>query len=525
MSVTLPTRPSAPLNPVGSLPRVRHLRGLKHSGAEALTRLLSNAPAANVQAREWKAAHRRRVLIVDSILLAVVMAVAQGAGDHVLPVGVASQLNWVKASLISVALACGWLVALELQRSRDISLIGIGAEEYRRVIFATAWLFGLFAVSAILLGVTLPRGQLIIALLLGLIGLLIGRRAVRAHLAYRRRRGEFMTRVVVLGSPESARLLSRSFGRSTETGYRVVGVCIPDFVGEIGDELVTPTGPVPVLGDGRMVTTALDLTGAEALAVAAGEHLGHQKMKELLWQLESAGTELIVVPGVTDVAGPRLLMRPIDNLPLFHIAPPRLDGPSAVAKRFFDIALGAVAMMVAVPVLVLAAVVIKLEDGGPILFRQERVGHRGRRFRIFKLRTMSVGADAWHDAENLARADGRIFYKSACDSRITRVGRFLRVTSIDELPQLLNVLNGSMSVVGPRPLVPGEGESVENFIERRSLVKPGMTGLWQVSGRSDLSEDERVRLDHSYVDNWSCAQDLLIVWRTVRAVLRREGAY
>jgi lipopolysaccharide/colanic/teichoic acid biosynthesis glycosyltransferase len=176
--------------------------------------------------------------------------------------------------------------------------------------------------------------------------------------------------------------------------------------------------------------------------------------------------------------------------------------------------------------MIAAAAAIMIDSGGPVLFRQERVGRRGERFRIFKFRTMVVDAENVRDAARASAADtGRVFYKSAADARITKAGRWLRATSIDELPQLLNVLSGSMSIVGPRPLVPGEGESVQHFVERRSLVKPGMTGLWQVSGRSDVSEEERIRLDHSYVDNWSCVMDLAIVWRTVRAVLKREGAY
>jgi exopolysaccharide biosynthesis polyprenyl glycosylphosphotransferase len=279
------------------------------------------------------------------------------------------------------------------------------------------------------------------------------------------------------------------------------------------------------LGNGESVESALRLTSADALAVAAVEHLGHARMKKLVWRLEALGIDLIVVPGVTDIAGTRLQMRPIDNLPLFHIAPPRQDGPSAVAKRVLDLVLGAAALFAALPILLIAAAAIKLDDSGPVMFRQDRVGLHGKRFRIFKFRTMVVDAEARKDAEKAATDDASIFYKSACDSRITRVGRFLRASSIDELPQLFNVLGGAMSMVGPRPLVPGEGASVDDFLERRGLVKPGITGMWQISGRSDLSEEERIRLDHSYVDNWSPVLDLLIVWRTVRAVLKREGAY
>ena len=504
----------------------RYLRELRRSEADSLANLLNNAPAAKARARQWKRMHARNVFVVDSIILAVVAIVAQVVDTYVLRAAdLTERMGWQQAAPMSVILVVGWLIALEVQQSRDISLIGIGAEEYRRVFFATVWVFGLFVVSVALLDFNLPRAHVIIILGLGLMTLIVGRHRIRKHLARRRLRGEFITRVVVLGSPESARVLCRSFGRSTDTGYRVVGACIPDFSGEIGDELATPTGQIPILGDGLKVESALELTSADALAVAAGEHLGQKKMKKLLWQLESAGTDLIVMPGVTDVAGPRLRMRPIDNLPLFHIAPTHKDGPSAAAKRVFDVALATVALICAAPVLLLAAIAIKLDDAGPIIFRQQRVGHRGRPFRIFKLRTMAVDAEAKKESEALAAGTGNVFYKSACDSRITRIGKFLRATSIDELPQLLNVLEGSMSIVGPRPLMPGEGESVEDFTERRGLVKPGITGLWQVSGRSDLSEDERIRLDHSYVDNWSCALDLLIVWRTARAVVKRQGAY
>jgi lipopolysaccharide/colanic/teichoic acid biosynthesis glycosyltransferase len=187
---------------------------------------------------------------------------------------------------------------------------------------------------------------------------------------------------------------------------------------------------------------------------------------------------------------------------------------------------GVCALIAVVPLLMAIAVMIKFDDRGPVMFRQTRVGQHGKPFRIFKFRTMTVNADARKDAERAAAnvTDG-VFFKSATDSRVTRVGRLLRATSLDELPQLFNVMGGSMSIVGPRPLVPGEGGSVEHFLARRGLMKPGMTGLWQVSGRSDVSDDERVRLDHSYVDNWSSATDLLIVIKTVRAVLQRRGAY
>jgi exopolysaccharide biosynthesis polyprenyl glycosylphosphotransferase len=277
------------------------------------------------------------------------------------------------------------------------------------------------------------------------------------------------------------------------------------------------------------VEEALRLTGADALAVAAVERLGQERVRKLLWCLDPLRVDMIVVPGMMDIAGPRLKVRPIDNLPLVHIARPRHDSSSSRnGKRVFDIAFTSVALLLVIPVFLAVAVAIKLDDGGPVFFRQLRRGLHGRPFRIVKFRTMSDQPDLTRGPGSPALADPSdtvFFGKSASEGRVTRVGQFLRKTSIDELPQLFNVLGGSMSVVGPRPLQLGEAESIEHFLERRALVKPGITGLWQISGRSDVSAEERVRLDHSYVDNWSCAQDMVIALRTVRSVLKRQGAY
>lgn len=504
-------------------PSKRHGR-LRRGNAAPLDRLLTAAPEAKAKARQWKRAHRRRVFAVDAAILLVVVSIAQVIASR-MSGAVADTAVWPRLSLFSAVLLTCWLAVLEMQQTRDISLVGIGTEEYRRVVTASAWVFGLTAVLCLLFDVRMPRIYLAIALVLGISGLIVGRHCVRRGLARRRMKGEFVTRVVVLGRPESVRMLSESFRRSPASGYRIVGACLPDFGGKVGEELVTPSCTVPVLGGDCSVEAAVDMAGADVLAVAAVEHLGHRRMKQLAWRMESLGIELIVVPGVTDIAGHRLKVSPIDNLPLFHIAPPHLNGPSAFAKRLFDLLFGSAAMIAALPVMVVASVAVKLGDPGPVVFRQVRVGHRGRLFQIFKFRTMVVDASAIENARRAAAQDAGVFYKSACDSRVTRVGRVLRATSMDELPQLFNVLRGDMSIVGPRPLVPGEGESVEDFVERRGLVKPGMTGLWQISGRSDASEDERIRLDHSYVDNWSYVQDLLIVWRTARAVLKRDGAY
>jgi len=506
----------------------RPRRGYRPSrvSRESIENLHAASTAAKVQGRKWKRAHHRHLFLLDTAIIIVVVAIAEIIRFTLLSSDYAyERTNWQQVTVLSVILAIAWIIVLELQQSRDVSLVGIGVEEYRRVVSATVWVFGALAVAALLFKVEMSRGFLALALPMGLVGLILGRHVARRHLAQRRAEGRYITRVLVLGKADAVVMLADSFGRNAEAGYRVVGACMPDFDGEIAEELAASTGFVPILGDDESVLAALALTNADALVVAAVEHLGHQKTKELLWQLESTETELIVMPGMTDIAGPRLSMRPLDNLPLFHIAPSRKAGPSALAKRAFDLAFGAVAVLAALPVMAIAALLIKMDDGGPVIFRQVRVGYQGRRFRILKFRTMATDAEAAKDAQRAASGSTGVFFKSACDSRVTRVGKFLRATSIDELPQLFNVLRGTMSIVGPRPLVPGEGESVEYFVERRGLMKPGITGLWQISGRSDLSESERIRLDYSYVDNWSYVLDLVIVWRTIRAVLNRQGAY
>lgn len=497
-----------------------------HDG-RAVCELLASATAGDSDGHRWKRKYRLRLLLVDAVGVAVAVTLAfYGRFALLAADGPDAAESTSRAAVLSIALGVAWFVALGLQESRDISLVGVGSEEYRRVVAATAWVFGLAAVCSLLIQTPLSRGYLLIALSVGLIVLLTSRHLLRRDLGKRRTRGESMTRVIVLGKPDSVSVLSETLSRSTPAGYTVVGVCIPDFLGAPGTQLDTPVGPLPVLGNEDSVEVALRLTGADALAITAVEHLGQERVRKLAWQLDSLAVDMIVVPGMTDIAGPRLKLRPIDNLPLFHVARSRREGPSLVGKRIFDVLLVLLSLPVVLPVLAVTAIAIKFDDGGPVLYRQVRVGQHGKPFRIFKLRTMAADADARKETELVAAgAAGGVFFKSAADSRITKVGRVLRKASLDELPQLLNVLGGSMSIVGPRPLVPGEGDSVEHFVQRRSLVKPGMTGLWQVSGRSDVSEEERIRLDHSYVDNWSGVQDLVIVARTIRAVLKREGAY
>lgn len=506
---------------------------LDHSRPLALSRrstsaarVLDDVTQAKISNRQWKHAYRKRVIATDAAIILVVVAFAQFARFG-LPIDGADHIWFARASY-SAALIITWLVALAAQQSWDPTLTSTGSDEYRRVALASAWVFGIIAATALTFQLypLIARGFLLIVLPLGSVALLLGRYSLRRDLAKKRAAGQFSNNVVVLGTPRSIADFCQCISRERTAGYQIIGACIAGPEGAIGDEVVTPIGAIPVLGVAESIENALRLTNADTLAVTATEHLGYEGMRTLSWQLDTLKVDLIVAPGMTDVAGPRLKIRPIDNLPLFHIARSRQDAPSRIQKRVFDLTLGSVALLALLPVMLLAALAIKLDDGGPIFFRQDRVGFRSAPFRIYKFRTMLVDSDERKTSEQAARGqDNVIFYKSASDSRITRVGRFLRRTSIDEIPQLLNVIGGAMSLVGPRPLVPGEGRSVQYFVERRALVKPGMTGLWQVSGRSDVSAEERIRLDHSYVDNWSPVQDLVILCRTLQAVLNRQGAY
>jgi exopolysaccharide biosynthesis polyprenyl glycosylphosphotransferase len=249
------------------------------------------------------------------------------------------------------------------------------------------------------------------------------------------------------------------------------------------------------------------------------------RLRELAWELEATETDLYVAPALLDVAGPRTTIRPVAGLPLLHVDHPEFSGSRWVIKGLFDKLAAIAALMISAPLLVVIAFVLALRDGRPVLFRQARVGKDGRTFTLYKFRTMVV--DAEQQKAQLADYDegaGELF-KMRNDPRVTHTGRWLRRYSLDELPQLFNVLKGDMSLVGPRPPLQDEVERYTDYVRRRLAVKPGLTGLWQVSGRSDLSWEEAVRLDLRYVENWSLILDMQILWKSCPAVFHGSGAY
>lgn len=428
--------------------------------------------------------------------------------------------------IVSVAIAAVWMAALSINHSRSTRIIGSGAEEYRRVLLATLAVFGGVAIVSMLFKLEIARGYLMIALPAGILFLVLFRWMARQVIArVREKHGRCITRVLVVGIPSAVRDLTSSLAREPRSEYQVVGACVPGPIPRKKID-VPGVGEIPSFGDESNVVGAVTATGSHAVAVTATERLNGRGIRDLSWELEKLDIDLLVAPGVVDIAGPRLQMRPVAGLPLIHIEKPQYHGAKRFQKRFFDVAFSSAVLLFGLPVLLTVALAVKLTSKGSVFYRQERIGLDGKPFEMIKFRTMVDGADKMVDKlAALNESEGGVLFKIRDDPRVTRVGKILRKYSIDELPQFINVLKRDMSVVGPRPPLANEAKSYDHHAKRRLLVRPGITGLWQVSGRSDLSWDDSVRLDLFYVENWSMISDLLIALKTVKAMLSHSGAY
>jgi len=326
---------------------------------------------------------------------------------------------------------------------------------------------------------------------------------------------------LALGGHATVRELAASLGREPESGLQIVGACVP---GGRTSRQPMP-GDVPVVGSLASVASAVKAVRADVVAVTASQGLTATTLRQLSYELEGTGVELLVSPSLTNVTGNRITIRPIAGVPLLHVDEPELEGARRLVKATFDRGLAALALLLLAPVLTVLALAVRVTSPGPAFFRQERVGRDGTTFRLWKLRTMTADAEERkQELMHLNEHDG-VLFKIRQDPRITPVGRRLRSWSLDELPQLVNVVLGHMSLVGPRPPLQSEVANYAGHARRRLLVKPGITGLWQISGRSDLSWEETVRLDLQYVESWSLGLDVLIILKTVSSVLTSRGAY
>jgi exopolysaccharide biosynthesis polyprenyl glycosylphosphotransferase len=461
----------------------------------------------------WTRRYVAALVAADAVVAAITAAEVVAAGTA----GVSTLAVRLSAALGMVVL---WPALLAASGAHAERLIGTGSDEYRRVGRAGVLLLAAVGFVSYAAGLTLDRAVVVFAVPAMVAATLLVRLAARRCLTALRHRGLCSKRVVVVGRGGAAMSLVDRFQRERFAGLEAVAVCVTTA----DRARVAGATELPV-GELDEVLEMARRTGADTIAVTSASETAAQYLRELSWQLEGTGLELLVAPGLMEVAGPRLHIRPFEGLPLLSVEEPQFEGWRRVVKGVVDRAAALGGLIVLLPVLLLIALAVKVSSPGPVFYRQERIGRGGQRFTMIKFRSMVVDADARLAELALVNDSDGLLFKMRSDPRVTPVGKWLRRLSLDELPQLLNVLGGSMSLVGPRPPLPGEVARYDRSVSRRLLVKPGLTGLWQISGRSDLPWEEAVRLDLRYVENWSLAMDLLILWKTGRAVLGSSGAY
>lgn len=426
---------------------------------------------------------------------------------------------------VTIVLAAVWWVMLGLWGSRDTTILGHGTEEYKRLLTASFWLFGLVATVSYVFQLDTARGYVALALPAGILSLLVARLLVRSYLRSQRKSGKSTSTVMLIGGRYGVEHLARALRSHPMAGYLPIATYLP---GTVPGTTVDTELTLPNLGhepSAASILDAIEKSRPDAVALSSGVPLPPRVIRELGWALADMQVKMIMAPALTDVAGPRIHTQPVAGLPLIHVSTPNLGTGQRVLKRVFDLVGAGVLLVALSPVLALVAIIVRTDSPGPVFFKQERVGAGGEHFMMYKFRSMVVDAEARLESLRAQSEGNGVMFKLKADPRITRAGSFLRRYSLDELPQLFNVINGTMSLVGPRPPLPSEVELYQSHVHRRLMVRPGLTGLWQVSGRSLLSWDDTVRLDLYYVENWSVAGDIAILLRTFRAVTARQGAY
>ncbi|MGH4006570.1 MAG: sugar transferase [Pseudonocardiaceae bacterium] len=461
----------------------------------------------------WEIVYAQAVAVADLTTMAVSLGLHQWWGQEP---GIASLPFALGMVLMTLTAA-----TLGLTRAWEPSVLGQGSEEFSRLLRALVTVAVVIGLVGLALKLPAARpyvfGVIPVAFLLA-----AGSRLVLRRMLHRRRRnGACMHEVLAVGTEDSVANLITRTRRATHHGWAVTAACTPSGAGTDGGSSILD---VPVVGDLDSVAKVAGNGRHRVVSVAQSPGWTSRRLHHLAWDLEGTGAELVVDPGLMEIAGPRLHVAAVDGLPLLRLTEPAFTGLPWVIKAMIDRLVAGLLLLVIAPVLVALAIAVR-SDGGPVFYRQSRVGQHGKLFPMIKFRSMVVNADQRQsELANDNEGSGPLF-KLREDPRVTRVGALLRKYSLDELPQLFNVLAGSMSLVGPRPPLPEEVAVYCRDAQRKLLVKPGMTGLWQISGRSDLSWEESIRLDLRYVENWSLALDILIMWKTIGAVLGGKGAY
>ena len=506
------------------------LQGLRFDVSEAPPLHIVDAPgdrpALSISRARWERKASRRILVADTFVVGLAVAVAHVVRYYVIPVPEgALDRAWPGVWMVSFTVFVGWMIALAMFRTRDPKTLDSSTGQYQAVARSTFALFAWFAITALLFKWEVSRGFLAISFAVGITLLFVERRAWRTWVLVRRYKGQFLAKVLVIGGVRSAKSMTLRFSADPGSGFRVVGVWVPDRVAARDERFHVEDTAVPVMGTETDLGQALAVDAVDTIVVTDTEHLGHDGMRELAWALEDRDVNLLVAPNVVDVAGPRVHLEAHGNMPLIYLSGPSYSRARTLRRAAFDRTFAFLVLLFSSPLLLVAMLAIRVTGRGPIFYRSERIGTHGVPFQMLKLRTMVHGADQMREElEHHNEAAGPLF-KVREDPRVTRVGRILRRFSIDELPQFVNVLRGDMSVVGPRPPLRAEVATYSDHMRRRLLVKQGVTGLWQVSGRSNLSWEDSIRLDLDYVENWTMLRDLQIIVRTARAVLASHGAY
>ncbi len=421
--------------------------------------------------------------------------------------------------LLAISAGIAWAAMLASQGAYQIRRMGAGPEEFQSILRAGMLVIGLVGMSAYATQSLLPRRYVFFTIPVVVLACGVWRYALRKTLHRRRSTGESMLRTVIVGTPGRIGPVAHDLSLESHHGYQVVGACTPYLDVDSG-----VLQGVPTLGTVSEIPQVVVDHGIDVVIVV-GSELSGPALRRLSWALERAGAQLVVAPGLVEVAGPHVSLRPTAGLSLVHLETPSRHAGRGLGKAMLDRCLGVIMLVVAAPIIAAAALLVRLTSPGPAFFAQTRAGLDGTPFTMWKLRSMVVDAERRRE-ELLAQSDrDGLMFKMHADPRVTPVGRLLRRFSIDELPQLWNVVRGDMSLVGPRPPLMSEYANYHDAVNRRLRVKPGLTGLWQVSGRADLTWDQSVNLDLRYVDNWSLAMDMLILWKTLRVVFRGSGAY
>lgn len=465
--------------------------------------------------RQWERRYRMRLRTTDAAVILFALGLTAA-------VQLATGVSGLEVLRDGIPLAALWYLMLSAMHTRDAALFRASATEYRGVVHATGLAFGIIAIVAVLLAWKSMQLTLLLGLPVGVLTLLVTRWLWRHWLQTQRSQGRFASRTLVVGNRDDVEYVVRTLHPIGASGYKVVGATLLD--GNARDIVIDDTR-FPVLGNVNSVSSIAAEVGADTIIVASRPEGEPEFVKQLSWQLEGTAAELVLSSRLTDVAGPRISFAPVEGLPLIQVQIPTYEGGQHLLKRALDVAVATLAL---IPIGLLApvlALLIKLDSPGPVFFFQERVGRDGRRFKMVKFRSMKTDAEQQLAALKEQNEGSGLLFKMKDDPRVTRIGKVLRKLSLDELPQFWNVLIGDMSVVGPRPPLPSEVTAYDGTVFRRLYIKPGITGLWQVSGRSDLSWDESVRLDLRYVENWSVMNDLQIMWRTAKVMVQPSGAY